>query len=202
MRAATVIWRRMRWNNALIFFPSKTYIMYSIVVQYEWKIFFFVLPNLYIHVFFCGMSRKYLQSSILFYVKPRELSHFLILFMNDVCDDFACVQLINSVSRIVFEQGRNMLEKSIYQNDPGVGFYIFSLTKGQGVHLLLLWNRIMTKYIFFEAIRLFHVLIRWGRHIIVSTSNSTQEFPLCSWLVKHCKTYSNVFVTCSLQMNM
>ena len=36
----------------------------------------------------------------------------------------------------------------------------------------------MTKYIFFEAIRLFHVLIRWGRHIIVSTSNSTQEFPL------------------------
>ena len=59
------------------------------------------------------------------------MSHFLILFMNDVCDDFACVQLINSVSRIVFEQGRNMLEKSIYQNDPDVGFYIFSLTKGR-----------------------------------------------------------------------
>ena len=130
MRAATVIWRRMRWNNALIFFPSKTYnVQHS--SSYEWKIFFF-LSNLYIHVFFCGTSRKYLQSSILFYVKPREMSHFLILFMNDVCDDFACAQLINSVSRIVFEQGRNTCSRNLFiKMTPVSDFTYFLLRKGR-----------------------------------------------------------------------
>ena len=109
--------------------------MYSIAVHMNEKS--FLLSNLYIHVFFCGTSRKYLQSSILFYVKPREMSHFLILFMNDVCDDVARVQLINSVSRIVFEQGRNTCSRNLFIKMTPMSDFTYFLLRKVVIHLLL-----------------------------------------------------------------